>query len=68
MRAWLGVALIVLAVLVVRGMPTPWRGIVDAAVAAALSSGLCAILAQVRAATRRSQPPLRGAAFAGTAT
>jgi hypothetical protein len=43
-RAWLGVALIVLAVLVVRSLPEPWRGIVDAAVAAALLVGLFAIV------------------------
>ena len=43
-RAWLGVGLIVLAVLVVRSMPEPWRGIVDAAVAAALLVGLWAIV------------------------
>ena len=43
-RAWLGVALIVLAVIVVRALPEPWRGIVDAAVAAALLVGLWAIV------------------------
>lgn len=43
-RAWIGVALIVLAVLAVRALPEPWRGIVDAAVAAALLVGLWAIV------------------------
>lgn len=43
-RAWLGVALIVLAVLVVRGFAEPWRGIVDFAVAGALLRGLIAIV------------------------
>jgi len=38
-RAWLGVALIVLAVLIVRELPEPWRGIVDLSVAAALAWG-----------------------------
>ena len=43
-RAWTGVALIVLAVFAVRALPEPWRGIVDAAVAAALLVGLWAIV------------------------
>ena len=43
-RAWVGVALIVLAVLVVRALPDPWRGIVDGAVALALSWGLVVIV------------------------
>ena len=38
------VPLIVLAVFVVRALPEPWRGIVDAAVAAALLVGLWAIV------------------------
>ena len=45
-RAWVGVALIVLAVLVVRALPEPWRGIVDTAVALALLWGLIAIVRQ----------------------
>jgi hypothetical protein len=42
-RAWLGVTLIVCAVLVVRALPFPWRGIIDAGVAVALAWGLCAL-------------------------
>ena len=42
--SWLGTAAIVGAVLVVRTLPEPWRGIVDFAVAAALAWGLVAIL------------------------
>lgn len=37
LRAWAGVGAIVLAVLLVRALPDPWRGIVDFAVAAALA-------------------------------
>ena len=52
-RAWIGVALIVLAVLIVRALPDPWRGIVDFAVAGALAVGLAAIAVHsVRAARR----------------
>lgn len=43
-RAWLGVAGIVLAVLLVRALPDPWRGIIDLAVAAALAWGLLVLL------------------------
>jgi hypothetical protein len=42
--SWLGTAAIVGAVLVVRALPDPWRGIIDFAVAAALAWGLVAIL------------------------
>lgn len=42
-RAWLGTAAIVTAVVVVRSLPDPWRGIVDFAVAAALGWGLISI-------------------------
>lgn len=42
-RAWLGTAAIVTAILVVRSLPDPWRGIVDFAVAAALCWGLVSI-------------------------
>jgi hypothetical protein len=44
LRAWLGVAAIVTAVLLVSRFPDPWRGIVDVAVASALAWGLVAIL------------------------
>ncbi|MFW6084942.1 MAG: hypothetical protein ACODAA_07000, partial [Gemmatimonadota bacterium] len=39
LRAWLGTLAIVGAVFVVRALPTPWRGIIDFAVAAALLWG-----------------------------
>jgi hypothetical protein len=45
-RAWLGVALIVAAVLAVRALPAPWRGIVDGGVAVALVWGLGALLSR----------------------
>jgi hypothetical protein len=45
LRAWLGVAAIITAVLVVSRFPEPWRGIVDVSVASALVWGLAAILA-----------------------
>lgn len=43
-RGWGGALAIVGAVLVVRTLPDPWRGIVDLSVAAALAWGLSAIL------------------------
>jgi len=43
LRSWGGTLAIVLAVLLVRTFPEPWRGIVDFAVAAALSWGLVSI-------------------------
>lgn len=45
-RAWGGVAAIVVAVLIVRAMPEPWRGVVDVAVAAALVWGTVALLVE----------------------
>ena len=51
-RAWAGVGLIVLAVLVVRAFPEPWRGIVDLAVAAALAWAVVALLRQAPRALR----------------
>jgi hypothetical protein len=54
-RAWLGVALIVAAVLVVRAMPSPWRGIVDAGVSAALCFGFVSILLEARRYVRLSR-------------
>ena len=53
-RAWVGVLLIVLAVLVVRALPEPWRGIVDFAVAGALAVGLTAIVVRSLRAARRT--------------
>jgi hypothetical protein len=45
-RAWVGLTLILGAVLAVRALPDPWRGIVDAGVAAALAWGTAALLAR----------------------
>lgn len=50
LRAWVGVAAIVAAVLLVRLLPFPWRGIVDAGVTVALAWGLVALLIGLRAA------------------
>ena len=46
-RGWLLTTAILGAVLIVRALPDPWRGIVDFAVAAALAWGLVAILRRV---------------------
>lgn len=43
-RAWVSVGLITLAVLLVRVLPSPWRGIVDAGVSSALLLGLCSMV------------------------
>jgi hypothetical protein len=43
--SWVGITAIVAAVIAVRLMPAPWRGIVDLAVAAALTWGLLVLLA-----------------------
>lgn len=56
-RAWLGVVLIAVAIVVVRELPSPWRAIIDAGVTAALAWGLVALvvgLARVIASARRS--------------
>lgn len=45
-RAWAGTAAVVGAVLLVRLLPEPWRGIVDLAVAGALTWGLAALVVQ----------------------
>ena len=45
LKAWAGTAAIVAAVIVVRQLSEPWRGIVDFAVAMALTWGLIALLA-----------------------
>lgn len=50
LRAWVSVALIASAVLVVRILPEPWRGIIDGAVAIALSMGLIALAVQFKKA------------------
>lgn len=49
-RGWLGTLAIVAAVLVIRQVPSPWRGIIDFAVAAALAWGFVAILRRMPAA------------------
>jgi hypothetical protein len=46
--SWLGTGAIVGAILLVRALPDPWRGIIDFAVAAALAWGLVAILRRLR--------------------
>ena len=46
-RGWLLTTAILSAVLIVRTLPDPWRGIVDLAVSAALAWGLVAILRRV---------------------
>ena len=51
-RGWLLTTSILGAVLIVRTLPDPWRGIVDFAVAAALAWGLVAILRRVPEAVR----------------
>lgn len=53
LRAWAGTTAILVAVLVVRSFPEPWRGIVDFAVAAALAWALLTI---VRRAPRALRP------------
>lgn len=50
LRAWAGVTTIITAVLIVSRFPEPWRGIVDIAVASALTWGA---LALVHGAARR---------------
>ncbi len=51
-RGWLLTTAILGVVLIVGTLPDPWRGIVDFAVAAALSWGLVAILRRVPEAVR----------------
>ena len=51
-RGWLLTTGILGAVLIVRTLPDPWRGIVDFAVAAALAWGLVAILRRLPEAVR----------------
>lgn len=56
-RAWGAVALIVVAIALVRCLPDPWRGVVDAGVAAALTWGLSAMLVQFVRVTRAPAAP-----------
>jgi hypothetical protein len=51
-RGWLNTSAIVVAVLLVRSFPSPWRGIVDFAVAGALVWGMIAILRRMPTAVR----------------
>lgn len=48
LKAWGGTAAIVTAVILVRSLPEPWRGITDLAVASALLWGLGAIVVEGR--------------------
>ncbi len=52
LRGWLGTTAIVVAVVAVRALPDPWRGVVDFAVAAALGWGLVCIARQAPRAIR----------------
>jgi hypothetical protein len=52
MRAWIGALLIVCAIFIVRAMPEPYRGIVDAGVAVALAIGLGSLVLGYVAAVR----------------
>lgn len=52
LRAWTGVALIVCAVFIVRALPEPYRGIIDAGVAVALAIGLGSLIFGYLAAVR----------------
>jgi hypothetical protein len=51
-RGYLALVLIASAALAVSALPSPWRGIIDGAVALALSWGLAALLLQFRSALR----------------
>lgn len=55
-RAVVGIALIVGCVIAVRQLPAPWRGIVDAAVASALTWGLAALAVAAYRALARPRP------------
>ena len=55
-RAWAGTVAIVMAVLVVRSFPEPWRGMVDLAVASALAWGLLAMAVEGRKAFEERNP------------
>jgi len=44
LRSWTGLALIVLAITVVRRLPQPWREIIDASVALALTIGIVSLV------------------------
>lgn len=54
---WTGAALIVLLILVVHGLPQPWRGIVDLGVVVGLSWGLVSFLVMGWSALRSGRYP-----------
>ncbi|HSD86159.1 MAG TPA: hypothetical protein VLB44_01545 [Kofleriaceae bacterium] len=60
-RSLSGMAMIVLCVVLVRQLPSPWRGIIDAAVACALGWGLVALLASCAFALAGTYQVRRGA-------
>lgn len=53
LRAWAAVFGIAAAVLIVRQLPAPWRGLVDGAVVVALSVGLVGLLSRFYVEPRR---------------
>ena len=55
-RAWVGVAAVIVAIILVRMLPFPWRGIVDAAVCAALLWGLVSMIVLLSRALAQPQP------------
>jgi hypothetical protein len=55
--AWVVSAMIVTLVVIVRGLPQPWRGIIDAGVVVGLSYGVVALLFQLITALRGTRPP-----------
>jgi hypothetical protein len=58
--SWLTVGLIAGAVVLVRRLPQPWRGIIDAGVVVGLAWGLLALLLQYARALR-GEPPVTSA-------
>jgi hypothetical protein len=66
--AWTISALIVAAVLLVRRLPQPWRGLIDAGVVAGLAWGLCVLLLGALRVLRGAAPPADPDAQAGEET
>lgn len=63
-KAWIGVALIAAAATIVHALPPPWRQLIDAGVAFALSIGLLSLMGRFAQRTRarvRCQAPPRAA-------
>lgn len=60
LRAWLGTLAIIGAVLLVRSLPAPWRGIVDFVVAAALFWGFVAIARRLPGELGEREAPAAG--------